>query len=196
MEASDLAIRMVEFADSHPLGQPQSKTASNRDSPAIQQLQQGVASNSSSSTTVSGGIASAGGSYHDSPLAGIIESSLSQQSALRAPTPIAASTSSAAAEVSVHVADYGAVPCEPADGEQGVVKVSIKLISGKTSVRRYRSSDKVQGLFAVVAALEPEAATRAFDLVTRYPALSLVTCPESTLGECGLAGVQVIMKWV
>jgi hypothetical protein len=86
------------------------------------------------------------------------------------------------------------------ESDAGVIKVSIKLMSGKTVARRYLSSQSVQGLFAVtVAALEAEAtgsSARDFDLMTRYPTTSLLGCVEKSLGECNLAGSQVLMKWL
>lgn len=83
-----------------------------------------------------------------------------------------------------------------------MIKVSVKLMSGKTVARKYLSSDPVRVLFAVVAAaLEAEVAGssgREFDLMTRYPTTSLLGCcaDEKTMGDCSLAGSQVLMKWL
>ncbi len=181
MEASDLAIRMVEFVESRPLSR---QTRSTTDSPAATQQGTSSSHSASASTKMEGGIASGG---YDSP-APMVQHSL--------PPPPEKGSSAAALPAIPAAISYGPAPAEPAETDAGVIKVSIKLVSGKTSVRRYLSSDAVQGLFAVVAGLEPEAAAKEFDLVTRYPALSLAACREKTLGECSLAGVQVIMKWV
>lgn len=77
-----------------------------------------------------------------------------------------------------------------------MVKISIKLSNGKAHARRYRKTDKVAALFAVAASVDDAARVRDFDLVSRYPALSLQTCTDKTLEECGLAGSQLILKFL
>jgi hypothetical protein len=83
-----------------------------------------------------------------------------------------------------------------AEGEGGTVKVSIKLSNGKALARRYRKSDCISALFAVAASADNEARSRGFDLVSRFPPLSLLSCREQTLEACGLAGAQVIVKFL
>lgn len=74
------------------------------------------------------------------------------------------------------------------------MKVSIKLSNGKAYARRYRKSDSVDGLFAVAAAMDEAGGRQAFDLVSRFPTLSLLLCRGKTIEECSLAGCQLIMK--
>lgn len=82
-----------------------------------------------------------------------------------------------------------------AEGDESAVKVSIKLSDGKAFARRYRRDDKVGVLFAVAAAQDAAGQTQPFDLVTRFPMLSLLPCRDQTLAEHpSLAGSQVIMK--
>ena len=75
-----------------------------------------------------------------------------------------------------------------------MIKVAIKLSNGKSYARRYLKSTAVSALFAVTVAEDDGARNASFDLVMRYPALSLLTCLEKSLEECGLAGSQVIVK--
>mmetsp|Transcript_702 Transcript_702/g.1211 ORF Transcript_702/g.1211 Transcript_702/m.1211 type:complete len:830 (-) Transcript_702:2695-5184(-) len=113
--------------------------------------------------------------------------------------------------------NYGPVPLEPPEGEADVIKVSVKLSNGKSYARRYRRGDLVRTLFAVTAS-EDAAITItsavadsnnnssgggggsdvysavAFDLVTRFPQRSLLTCLDQTMQEAELAGSQVILK--
>lgn len=51
-------------------------------------------------------------------------------------------------------------------------------------------------LFAVVLAHDDSVAGHSFDLVTRFPAKSLLSCLDSTLEQCDLANTQVIVKMV
>jgi hypothetical protein len=74
--------------------------------------------------------------------------------------------------------------------------VSIKLSNGKTVARRYLKTDAVMRLFAVALAADDGAVGKEFDLVMRYPALSLQTCMDKTLEECNLAGCLVIVKFL
>lgn len=77
-----------------------------------------------------------------------------------------------------------------------MVKVSLKLSNGKAHARRYRKTDLVSSLFAVAAAVDEGVHGRDFDLVSRYPALSLQNSVDKTLEECGLAGSQLIIKFL
>lgn len=86
--------------------------------------------------------------------------------------------------------------CFSAEGEEGSIKVSIKLSNGKAFARRYRKSDIISSLFAVAASVDIEARGRGFDLVSRFPPLSLLSCRDQTLEACGLAGAQVIVKFL
>lgn len=75
------------------------------------------------------------------------------------------------------------------------MKVSIKLSDGKAFARRYHKSDKVEVLFAVAATHDAAGQAQPFDLVTRFPTLSLLPCRDQILGDHpSLAGSQVIMK--
>lgn len=177
MEASDLAIRMIEFAESRPLNTPQRSAA---DSPATQMLTPPgapaavatpITAAATSSSAVPSGIAAA-------------------DSAESLPAPAVAEEAAP---------DYGTVPEAPSDSDPEAIKVSIKLASGKGIVRKYRAADPVRALFAVVAAEmrasgeDGDSAGR-FDLMTRFPTLNLATCMDSSLGECNLAGVNVFVK--
>ena len=73
--------------------------------------------------------------------------------------------------------------------------MSIKLSNGKAHARRYLKTTPVVSLFAVAAAVDDAARDKSFDLVMRYPPLSLSTCVDKTLEECNLAGSQLIIKF-
>ena len=64
------------------------------------------------------------------------------------------------------------------------------------SLRKYLKTDLVRSLFAVVVSVDPESSTRPFDLISRFPSRSFITCLDMTLGECELAGVQIFHKWL
>lgn len=73
--------------------------------------------------------------------------------------------------------------------------MSIKLSNGKSHARRYLKDTPVRALFAVAAAVDDAARDKLFDLVMRYPPLSLASCAEKTLEECALANTQLIIKF-
>jgi hypothetical protein len=78
--------------------------------------------------------------------------------------------------------------------------VSLKLTTGKTLVRRFLKSASVRVLYALALA-SSTATTEAlegqeFDIFTSYPPKSLKESMELTLSVAGVAGSQVIMRWV
>lgn len=77
--------------------------------------------------------------------------------------------------------------------------MSVKLPWGKQVVRRYHKTDLVQSVYAFAQSLsveKDEANTgKSFDLCTAYPSLSLSDLKTKTIGEAGIAGSQVIMRW-
>jgi hypothetical protein len=77
------------------------------------------------------------------------------------------------------------------------VKVSIKLLNGKSFPRRYLRTAAVEELFRFAAAMEPEVSLqqRPFDLVTRFPATSLMENIGRSIEDCQLAGSQVFFRW-
>ena len=87
------------------------------------------------------------------------------------------------------------------ENDSGAIKISTKLSNGKAFARRYHKSDLVRSLFAVTLTVDEsfnttEGAAREFDLVMRYPALSLLTCLDNTLQDCNLANSQVFLKFL
>lgn len=82
------------------------------------------------------------------------------------------------------------------ENEDGVIKISIKLSNGKAIARRYYKTNTVNVLFAVAASQENELSNRNFDLVTRFPMLSLLPSRNQTLEEFPLAGSQVLVKFL
>ena len=79
-------------------------------------------------------------------------------------------------------------------------RVSVKLVSGRTHIRRFYAQDTVRNLFAIVAEgvaqTDPTLALKPFDLVTLFPAKSLSTCLDSTLAEANLLEGRVVMRWL
>jgi UBX domain len=94
--------------------------------------------------------------------------------------------------------DYGPVPDEPTDKDNEVIKVSIKLANGKSLVRRYRSSEMVSAIFAVVKNTLADTGDkeRLFEISTMYPKEALSEKLHQTLVAAGLASSSVIMSWV
>ena len=91
------------------------------------------------------------------------------------------------------------IPFHYSGDDPNVVKVSVKLPWGKQVVRRYHKTDLVQSVysFAQSLSIEKDAANKGkgFDLCTAYPSLSLSDLMTNTIGEAGIAGSQVIMRW-
>mmetsp|Transcript_11441 Transcript_11441/g.17197 ORF Transcript_11441/g.17197 Transcript_11441/m.17197 type:complete len:315 (+) Transcript_11441:2-946(+) len=87
---------------------------------------------------------------------------------------------------------------EPPESARDAVKVSIKLLNGKSFPRRYYRNASVEELFRVAASVEPAVAQKqeSFDLVTRFPATSLKESLHKTIGECNLAGSQIFFRWL
>ncbi len=185
MEASDLAIRLIEYSESHPLSAaPTPAGRSTADSPAA------VTARSTAPT-------SSNTSFAPSPTT--VPAEIAGQQSSSSSAGIAAAAMDVEAVPARVVYDYGVVPSEPAEGEADVVRVSIKLVGGKAIVRKYRASDPVRSLFAVVLAdmqqsSEGEVPAAGFDIMTRFPTLSLLTCLDQSLAECKLAGSNVFVK--
>ena len=82
-----------------------------------------------------------------------------------------------------------------------MAKVSVKFPWNKAAVRRFRKTDSVRCLYAFaqqMAAAEvagSKGSGGAFDLFTVFPSTSLGGQVGLSLGEAGLAGSQVIMRW-
>jgi UBX domain len=76
------------------------------------------------------------------------------------------------------------------------VKISFRQGSGPPIVRRFNKGETVQVLFAFVHSTVPESRDRAFDLMTAYPAKSIKPLVESTVGEAGLGGSLLMIKWL
>jgi hypothetical protein len=83
-------------------------------------------------------------------------------------------------------------------GDADTLKVSLKLLSGKNVIRRFKKSEVVRGLYAFALSLTPEAVTemKDFDLFTTYPPKCLREVLEVSMQDAGLAGSQVIIRWV
>ncbi len=62
-------------------------------------------------------------------------------------------------------------------------------------MRRYNSQDTVRSLFAVASSLEPASSSRQFDIMRTFPLTSLSDNLDLTIGEAGLSGSQVVMRW-
>ena len=75
------------------------------------------------------------------------------------------------------------------------IKLALKLSSGKPIIRRYLSTDTVRSIFAVALANEPTALNRPFDLMLSFPLTNLSEMLNKTIGEAGLAGTQIVLRW-
>lgn len=183
MEASDLAIRLIEYSESHPLSAaPTPAVRSMVDSPVA------IASAMSAATSTNTSMAPSPTTIPAGAATAAVQQSSSSSSAGIADVE----------SVDAVAYDFGPVPSEPAEGTADVARVSIKLIGGKSIVRKYRSSDPVRVLFAVVLAdlqtSEGGVPPGGFDIMTRFPTLSLLTCLDQSLAECKLAGSNVFVK--
>ena len=74
----------------------------------------------------------------------------------------------------------------------------MKLPDGRTIVRRYLKTDTVKALHAAArdAVDGVQDTAGQFEMVTTYPAKNLSECLDSTLGEAGLAGAQVVLRFL
>ena len=82
------------------------------------------------------------------------------------------------------------------DDDTSAIKISIRLGNGKTISRKYNRSDPVRVLFAVACESDAENTKKIFDLISRFPALTLSTCLDKTLDDCGLAGGSIMHRWL
>lgn len=107
--------------------------------------------------------------------------------------------------------DYGPVPVIPngkfkswnfqfnnlfLEKDPDQVKIAIKLSNGKSIQRKYYKNELVRALFATVIEADPESHKRQFDLISRFPPLTLSTCLDKSLEECQLAGGNLLHRWV
>ncbi len=105
--------------------------------------------------------------------------------------PIPAGALSLPSNLSIHTNHPLSLESDP-----NAIKISIKLTNGKSITRKFLKSNSVKALFAVAIESDVQNASRAFDLISRFPALTLSTCLEKTLEECQLAGGVVLHRWV
>lgn len=76
------------------------------------------------------------------------------------------------------------------------MKISIKLANGKSVTRKYHKFDPVRVLFAVAVEADDQNKTKPFDLISRFPPLTLSTCMEKTIDECKLGGGNLLHRWL
>jgi len=79
------------------------------------------------------------------------------------------------------------------------IKVAIKLSSNKRVTRRFRKTDPIRALFAYVVAIDPESASKRFELSVRLPTtqtLILSTCLDMTLDEHSINKDLVLHAWI
>lgn len=91
---------------------------------------------------------------------------------------------------------YGPISEEPPTNSTDSVKVSIKLATGKSIIRRYLKHEPVSVLFAVAQDAVPEASFRRFDLATTFPTRSLQSLMQETLESCSLHNSVIAMRWI
>jgi len=83
--------------------------------------------------------------------------------------------------------------------DKNAFKISIKLSYGKSFVRKYMKDEKVKCLFAIILSKNLESLQshyRPFDLVTRFPMMSLSNVLESTLEATNLNGTQIFINFL
>ena len=83
------------------------------------------------------------------------------------------------------------------------MRVSLKLPWGKQVVRRFHKSDLIRNIYAFAQDVSEEKSKesgdkggKSFDLFTAYPSMSLQDSLNHTVEEAGVAGSQVIMRWI
>jgi len=92
---------------------------------------------------------------------------------------------------------WSPLPEEPPAGDPMSTRISLKLVNGKTIVRRFRKTDPVEALFALAASqLAEEEQSKVFDIMTTFPVKSLHDSLASSLEEASLCNSQVAMRWM
>lgn len=95
---------------------------------------------------------------------------------------------------------YGILEDEPPIDSTSITKISFRLpftpeVSSST-VRRFLLTSTVDQLYCYVHSILPNTQkSKKFDLVTPFPRESLSSKLSQSIGDAGLAGSQVIMKW-
>ena len=88
--------------------------------------------------------------------------------------------------------DY-TIPDEPPKGEKGSCRIQLRLPDGNRMVRPFRLTDKVGGIYAVVAS---KCSGRAFTLLAGFPPKDLDDAKQKTISEAGLAGDSIQGRFV
>ena len=77
----------------------------------------------------------------------------------------------------------------------GVSKLSLRMPSGKSSVRRFRISDGVVAVYAWAASLDPACNEREFDIFQAYPRRNLSEIASETIEGAGISGAALLLQW-
>jgi len=96
--------------------------------------------------------------------------------------------------------DYGPPPDEPLVLNDSVLKVMVKLASGKKVERRFNKTDPVRALYAFVKATiasseDTAAVVPAFEILQSFPVKALVAL-DMTLAEAGVSGQLVVVRFI
>jgi ataxin-3 len=90
--------------------------------------------------------------------------------------------------VSQDLAAEYSIPDEPAPGEAGACRIQIKLPDGARLVRKFRTTNLVGGIYAVV---QSKTGGRPFVLLAGFPPKDLASFQSQTIAEAGLAGESI-----
>eukprot|EP00541_Cyclophora_tenuis_P008639 CAMPEP_0116559596 /NCGR_PEP_ID=MMETSP0397-20121206/10487_1 /TAXON_ID=216820 /ORGANISM="Cyclophora tenuis, Strain ECT3854" /LENGTH=406 /DNA_ID=CAMNT_0004085389 /DNA_START=1 /DNA_END=1221 /DNA_ORIENTATION=- len=81
---------------------------------------------------------------------------------------------------------------EPSDGG----RIQLRMPDAKRMVRKFSSSDTVRTIYAFVAHSSEEAkGGKPFSLMSGFPPKDLEGSIDSTIGDCGLAGQAITVRW-
>lgn len=87
------------------------------------------------------------------------------------------------------------LPDEPDESDPDATKVQIRLEGAPPLSRRFKKTDKVEALFALVIAHVREATPRNFELFTKFPKKNLSEHKQETLQEADLLNASCTMRW-
>lgn len=85
---------------------------------------------------------------------------------------------------------------EPA-GTDGVAKIMIRMPDGKRQMRKFMLTDTVTIIYAFIAQCDDDAkGGKAFECKFGFPPKDLRTCVDDTIGNTGLAGETITVRWM
>jgi hypothetical protein len=87
------------------------------------------------------------------------------------------------------------LPTEPAADDPAATHIAVKLEGGRTVCRRFRMTDNVSAIYALVCHQLEAAEMGSFDLIRRHPPSSLTSELDATIAQADLKNSVLLMRW-